>query len=66
MKGAMSDGGSVRAKLGDDLKLADTLKQHLSFIQERLMETNKQKEELAERMMKKRQVLFQRVHILPV
>ena len=43
MKGAMSDGGSGRAKLGDELKLADTLKQHQSFIQERLTET-KQKE----------------------
>ena len=72
MNGAMSDGGSVRAKLNNELKLADTLKQHQSFIQERLTETNKQKEELAERMrlwkehMKKLQVLFQRVHILPV
>ena len=34
MKGAMSDVGSVRAKLNDELKLADTLKQHQSFIQE--------------------------------
>ena len=50
MKGAMSDDGSVRAKLNDELKLADTLKQHQSFIQEGLAETNKQKEELAERM----------------
>ena len=50
MKGTMLDGGSVRAKLDDALKPADTLKQHQSFIQERLMETNKQKEELAERM----------------
>ena len=50
MKGAMSDGGSVRAKLDNELKLADTLKQHQSFIHERLMETNKQKEELEERM----------------
>ena len=49
MKGAMSDGGSVRAKLKDELKLADTLTQHQSFIQERLTETNKQNEELAER-----------------
>ena len=50
MKGAMSDADSVRAKLDDELKLADTLKQHQSFIQEGLAETNKQKEELAERM----------------
>ena len=50
MKGAMSDDGSVRAKLNDELKLADTLKQHQSFIQEGLAETNKQKEELDERM----------------
>ena len=50
MKGAMSDADSVRAKLNDELKLADTLKQHQSFIQEGLAETNKQKEELAEKM----------------
>ena len=50
MKGTMSNSGSVRAKLNDELKLADTLKQHQSFIQEGLAETNKQKEELAERM----------------
>ena len=50
MKGAMSDGGSVRAKLNDELKFADALKQHQSFIQERLTETNKQNEELAERL----------------
>ena len=49
MKGAMSDADSVRAKLNDELKLADTLKQQ-SFIQEGLAETNKQKEELAEKM----------------
>ena len=50
MKEASSDGGSVRAKLDDELKLADTLKQQQSFINERLAETNKQKEELAEKM----------------
>ena len=50
MKGAMSDDGSVRAKLNDELKLADTLKQHQSFIQEGLTEAQKQKEELAEKM----------------
>ena len=44
MKGTMSDDGSVRAKLNDELKLADTLKQHQSFIQEGLAETNKQKD----------------------
>ena len=44
MKGAMSDADIVRAKLTDELKLADTLKQHQSFIQEGLAETNKQKE----------------------
>ena len=45
MKEATADGGSgVSAKLGDELKLADTLKQHQSFIQERLTEANKQKE----------------------
>ena len=50
IKEASSDGGSVRAKLDDELKLADTLKQQQSFINERLAETNKQKEELAEKM----------------
>ena len=50
MKGAMSDDGSVRAKLKNELKLADTLKQHQSFIQEGLTEAQKQKEELAEKM----------------
>ena len=50
MKGAMSDDGSVRAKLNDELKLADTLKQHQSFIQEGLTGAQKQKEELAEKM----------------
>ena len=50
MKGAMSDAGSVRAKLDDELKLVDTLKQHQSFIQEGLTEAQKQKEELTERM----------------
>ena len=50
MKGTMSDDGSVRAKLNDELKLADTLKQHQSFIQEGLTEAQKQKEELAEKM----------------
>ena len=44
MKEASSDGGSVRAKLDD------TLKQQQSFINERLAEANKQKEELAEKM----------------
>ena len=46
MKGAMSDVGSVRAKLNDELKLADTLKQHQSFIQEGLTETNTRKKNL--------------------
>ena len=50
MKGAMSDVGSVRDKLNDELKLADTLKQHQSFIQEGLTEAQKQKDELAEKM----------------
>ena len=49
MKGAMSDTVSVRDKLNDELKLADTLKQHQSFIQEGLTEAQKQKEELAEK-----------------
>ena len=50
MKEASSDCGSVGAKLDDELRLADTLKQRQSFINERLAETNKQKEELAEKM----------------
>ena len=41
MKGATSDGGSVRGKMDNELKLADALKQHQSFIHGRLMETNK-------------------------
>ena len=46
----MSDADSARAKLNDELKLADALKQHQSFIQEGLTEAQKQKEELAEKM----------------
>ena len=51
MKGAMSDDGSVRAKLNDELKLADALKQHQSFIQgelaERMRLWRQQHEEMA-------------------
>ena len=43
-----------------------TLKQHQSFIQDRLTEANKQKEELEENNMKIWQVLFPRVQYLLV
>ena len=70
MKEASLDRGSVTAKLDDELKLADTLKQHQSFIEEGLMEAKKQKEELEERSgennMKLWQVLIQRVQYLLV
>ena len=44
MKGAMSDDGSVRAKLNDELKLADTLNETTPVFHSRRIGGNKQTE----------------------